>query len=166
MSGPVKYFLDTEFIDDGERIHLISIGIIDENDRTFYGEVVDREIPWHLADQWVKENVRPLLHSAPEDKYTKAELRDAILAYVFQGGFWPEFWGYYADWDWVVFLHLFGKMIDAPGGWPMFCLDIKQWAHQLDAVGLPRQLGEKHDALNDARWHKKMYEYLVEYAKK
>jgi len=38
----------------------------------------------------------------------------------------PEFYGYYADYDWVVFCWLFGKMMDLPKGFPMYCRDLKQ----------------------------------------
>lgn len=38
----------------------------------------------------------------------------------------PEFYGYYADYDWVVFCWLFGRMIDLPNGFPMYCVDLKQ----------------------------------------
>lgn len=37
-----------------------------------------------------------------------------------------QFYGYYADYDWVVFCWLFGKMIDLPNGFPMYCIDLKQ----------------------------------------
>lgn len=37
-----------------------------------------------------------------------------------------EFYGYYCDYDWVVFCWLFGKMIDLPKGFPMYCKDLKQ----------------------------------------
>lgn len=38
----------------------------------------------------------------------------------------PEFYGYYCDYDWVVFCSLFGKMINLPEGFPMYCKDLKQ----------------------------------------
>ena len=38
----------------------------------------------------------------------------------------PQFYGYYADYDWVAFCWLFGKMIDLPKGFPMYCIDLKQ----------------------------------------
>lgn len=38
----------------------------------------------------------------------------------------PMFYGYYADYDWVVFCWLFGKMIDMPRGFPWYCVDLKQ----------------------------------------
>ena len=37
-----------------------------------------------------------------------------------------QFYGYYADYDWVVFCWLFGKMINLPNGFPMYCVDLKQ----------------------------------------
>lgn len=38
----------------------------------------------------------------------------------------PKFHAYYADYDWVAFCWLFGKMIDLPKGFPKFCFDLKQ----------------------------------------
>lgn len=38
----------------------------------------------------------------------------------------PEFYAYYADYDWVLFCSLFGRMIDLPKGFPMYCIDLKQ----------------------------------------
>jgi hypothetical protein len=38
----------------------------------------------------------------------------------------PEFYAYYADYDWVVFCSLFGTMMDLPKGFPMYCRDLKQ----------------------------------------
>ena len=38
----------------------------------------------------------------------------------------PEFYAYYADYDWVVFCWLFGRMVDLPEGFPMYCIDLKQ----------------------------------------
>lgn len=38
----------------------------------------------------------------------------------------PTFYAYYADYDWVVFCWLFGRMIDLPEGFPMYCRDLKQ----------------------------------------
>ncbi len=37
-----------------------------------------------------------------------------------------QFYGYYSDYDWVVFCWLFGRMIDLPMGFPMYCIDLKQ----------------------------------------
>lgn len=44
----------------------------------------------------------------------------------FENAIKPEFYGYYADYYWVVFCWLFGRMIDLPKGFPMYCIDLKQ----------------------------------------
>jgi hypothetical protein len=38
----------------------------------------------------------------------------------------PIFYAYFADYDWVVFCWIFGKMNDLPSGFPMYCKDLKQ----------------------------------------
>jgi hypothetical protein len=38
----------------------------------------------------------------------------------------PEFYGYYSDYDWVLFCSLYGRMLDLPKGFPMYCNDLKQ----------------------------------------
>lgn len=37
-----------------------------------------------------------------------------------------DFYAYYADYDWVLFCSLFGRMIDLPMGFPQYCRDLKQ----------------------------------------
>lgn len=83
----------------------------------------------------------------------------------------PQFYAYYADYDWVAFCWLFGRMIDLPGGFPMYCIDLKQELSRKqseikgDAVELyrrkdyPKQTNE-HNALADAKWNKELYEFL------
>jgi hypothetical protein len=87
----------------------------------------------------------------------------------------PQFYGYYADYDWVLFCSLYGRMIDLPKGFPMYMRDLK---HMLDdkASGLgysfdtalshiktheryPKQTNN-HNALDDARWNKELHHFL------
>lgn len=91
----------------------------------------------------------------------------------------PEFLAFYADYDWVVFCWLFGRMIDLPDGFPYYCIDLKQ---ELDNLNLktvsaddllnpywsdniknhpdyPKQENE-HNALSDALWNFKLYKFL------
>lgn len=77
----------------------------------------------------------------------------------------PEFWAYYADYDWVVFCQLFGTMMDLPKGFPFYCKDIKQLCDNLGNPKLPEQGKGEHNALEDARWNKKAYEYLIDVEK-
>ena len=44
-----------------------------------------------------------------------------------------QFYGYYSDYDWVVFCWLFGKMIDLPSGFPYYCRDLIQMEHEIDS---------------------------------
>lgn len=88
----------------------------------------------------------------------------------------PEFYAYYGSYDWVVFCQLFGKMIDLPKGFPMYCNDTKQildttakgidgftFEQSLQAIKddprYPQQYNE-HNALDDAKWNKKLYKFL------
>jgi hypothetical protein len=69
----------------------------------------------------------------------------------------PEFWAYYADYDWVALCQLYGTMMDLPKGWPMYCRDLKQVADERGAT-LPPQQGTEHHALADAIWTKAAWE--------
>jgi len=104
-----------------------------------------------------------------------------------------EFYAYYADYDWVVFCWLFGKMMDLPSGFPNYCKDLKQmlddkvmlfWKLERkrelflgkdpkyksidEAVSAfktrenyPKQdLSKSHNAIEDARWNKQLYDFL------
>lgn len=87
-----------------------------------------------------------------------------------------EFYAYYADYDWVVFCWLFGKMIDLPVGFPKYCIDLKQKYDEKESDGYlmsllhiknrlkehkdyPKQTNE-HNALADAKWNFELYKFL------
>jgi len=76
----------------------------------------------------------------------------------------PQFYGYYCDYDWVVFCWLFGKMINLPKGFPMFAFDIQQQIeeYKIDKEQLLKEVPQIscHNALQDARWTKQLYEFL------
>ena len=153
----MKYFFDTEFIEDGKTIELISIGIVAEDGREFYAE--SWAIPWNKASDWVLNNVKP--HLTSRNVLDRAEMRNAILDFIGIGSDKPEFWAYYADYDWVVFCQLFGTMMDLPEGWPMYCRDIKQLCDSVGNPRLPEQGKGEHHALADAKWNKVAYEFLL-----
>lgn len=152
----MKFFLDTEFSEMGpyHPIRLISIGIVAEDGREFYAEHEHRD--FLECNDWVKANVLPHLVGPP---LPLSSIRDQIQSFV--GDDKPEFWGYYADYDWVVFAQIFGTMMHLPKSWPMYCRDLKQWCDQLGNPSLPAQGSTEHNALNDARWNKAVYAFLV-----
>jgi len=155
----VKYFIDTEFIEDGKTIDLISIGIVREDGRTLYLE--SSEVDWSKASQWVLDNVKP--HLTGEHPLTRGEIANEVNHFLrsHDDGSKPEIWGYYADYDWVVVCQLWGTMMDLPKGLPMFCMDIKQEAMRLGNPKLPEQDSTEHHALADAKWNKLAWEFLA-----
>ena len=151
----MRYFLDTEFIEDGKTIDLISIGIVLEDGREYYAE--NEECDLLKASEWVKENVLKNLRGGQFIK-KKKQIAHEIICFIDEN---PEFWGYFADYDWVVFCQLFGTMMDLPKNFPMYCRDIKQLIDDNPSkVLLPPCRGE-HNALNDARWNKEVFQYLT-----
>jgi hypothetical protein len=51
----MKYYFDTEFIEDGKTIDLISIGIVADDGREYYA--INENCDFSKASDWVKENV-------------------------------------------------------------------------------------------------------------
>lgn len=254
----MKYFIDTEFIEEPNTIQLISIGIVAEDGREYYAISKDFDLRKVWNDDWLRQNVLLSLHSQmcewlpvydktnhynrfmPFNRKSIANLLkkygtlnekiaegiidfintrkdnfgygiglDAVIASLTRADCWnetfyprefeyikkhntfipeniyssgfdgagyeknreiiynqPEFYGYFADYDWVVFCWLFGKMKNLPKGFPMYCRDIKQ---MLDAnaltenwkrENLPDPEGE-HNALTDARWNKQLYDKII-----
>ena len=148
----MRFWFDTEFIEDGRTIDLISIGIVADDGREYYAE--SSECDLSKASQWVCENVLPSLNGLVKPRNLIAE---QIVHFV---GEKPEFWAYYSAYDWVVLCQLYGSMIDLPKGWPMWCRDIKQLCLSAGDPRLEKVVGE-HNALIDARWNKAMWEKLI-----
>lgn len=166
---PMRYFLDWEFFEDGERIIPISLGVVSEDGRELC--CVNSDFDWNVyeawskqtGDDWLKRNVLPHLPSRDDARcMPKRAIRDALVAFV--GDTKPEFWGYYADYDWIATCQLFGRMIDIPEHFPKMCMDLKQWQIQLGRPPLPPQKGNEHDALFDARWNREVFFALKRHA--
>ena len=188
----------------GKRRHfidLISIGIVAEDGREYYA--VSTDFDPKDADDWVKENVISKLPQKATSFYDSPRLKENSRLYKDNRtiandiqdfcGHWsddgsvtfrgarpansskPEFYAYYADYDWVVFCSLFGRMIDLPKGFPMYCRDLKQMLDE-KVGGFPRdfeanlellktrpsypQQENEHNALDDARWNFKLFNFL------
>lgn len=152
----MRFFFDTEFIDDGKTIDLISIGIKAEDGREYYAE--SYEFNRSCANEWFINNVLPHLREVPKPR---AVIAAEIIGFVGQG---PEFWGYYSSYDWVALCQLYGPMIARPSEWPMYCMDLKQFCLSLGNPRLPPQEGkDKHDAMCDARWNFESFKFLANF---
>jgi len=151
----MRIWFDTEFIEDGRTIDLISIGMVDEAGRTFYAESGEADLS--RASPWVRENVLPhLLRSFS----SRQEIAEGVQAFA---GASPQFWADHAAYDWVALCQLFGTMMDLPPGWPMFVRDIQQlW----DTKGNPRlpvaRRSVEHNALDDALTCRDRWLFLTE----
>ena len=172
----MRYYLDTEFIEDGHTIDLISLGLVAEDGRTLY--LCNKKCEFSKADDWVWANVLSPIGvekgpgngaMVPVDPglwVNRDYIKNAVLDFCDpeQHGK-PEFMAYYADYDWVVFCQLFGRMIHLPEGYPMYCRDLKQIADDIGG-GVPEHLSGnppagEHNALTDALWVKDMHEYIL-----
>ena len=77
----------------------------------------------------------------------------------------PEFWGYFSDYDWVVFCWLFGPMVKLPKDWPIYCRDLKQEMDRLNIKPTLELENSNHNALDDARQIKQSYYSFKEFEK-
>jgi len=175
-----------------------------------YDEVINKSFPMgpeYNRVYWIRENVLKtifydLVKYAREDggyisyaftyrnfkkllnKYgcTNKDIADDLKSLITENK--PEFYAYYADYDWVVFCWLFGSMIDLPKNFPMYCKDLKQTYDEQNkkfkekALLKMKKFGETvitdlsalknypsdnknvHNALADAKWNQKLYKFL------
>lgn len=159
MKGRRRYFLDTEFIEDGRTIDLISIALVCEDGRELY--LCNRDCDTSRASPWVMQHVVPLLPPPQSELWVPRQgIAEAVQDFV-KPEPKPEFWAYYADYDWVAVCQLFGRMVDLPSHFPKFCMDLKQWSVMLGGVRLPTQEHGAHNALEDARWNRRAFYFLV-----
>jgi len=153
----MKIWFDTEFIEDGRTIDLMSIGMVREDGKVYYAE--SEQCDLSRADEWVQQNVIPHLQGT---KTPRSIIAHDIIEFA---GSEPEFWAYYADYDWVVLCQLYGRMIDLPEGWPMFCRDLQQLRIET-GIEPPPQFGVKHNALDDAIWTRYAYLHILQHINK
>ena len=108
---------------------------------------------------WLKQNVLP--HLVGYKRIPRTQIAKEIKEFIGNDPK-PEFWAYYADYDWVVFCQLFGRMVDLPDNFPKLCMDIKQLAMSKGSPKLPKQDKHlQHHALFDAVHDRKIYQFLT-----
>lgn len=75
----------------------------------------------------------------------------------------PELWGWCSGYDFVALCQLFGKMTNLPRGYPHYICDFQYVldGRHISDDQLPQQEGSVHNALEDARHLKKLWECVV-----
>jgi hypothetical protein len=182
-----RLFLDTEFIENfttGLRprhyIDLISIALVKDSGETY--SAISNEYQYEDADDWVKANViKPLYESLDLAAYNYIDVTNfqkytgkpnSIIAEEIKDfvGKDPIFYGYFADYDWVLLCSLYGRMINLPESWPMYCRDVQQIidGENFDKDQLKQAVPQvnTHLALDDAKWIKEAYKYVKEKMKR
>jgi hypothetical protein len=160
----MNIYIDAEFWEDGpsEPIRLISLGLVSQAGGEMY--LISEDFDWEACDStWLKTNVAPMLHLTDAVVAPLANMANLVFKWVVRetGGKKPAFWGYYSDYDWVVFCQIFGRMVDLPELFPKYCLDLKQLALARGNPELPKQGSLEHNALHDARWNKQAHDFLL-----
>ncbi|HET6529153.1 MAG TPA: polyadenylate-specific 3'-exoribonuclease AS [Actinoplanes sp.] len=152
----MRFFYDCEFVEDGQTVDLVSIGMVDETGREFYA--VSTEFDGSRAIPWVRRHVLDKLPS-PADKVWKSRdrIRDELHAFLTAAGGPIELWAWYAAYDHVALAQLWGAMPGLPREIPRFTHELAQRWEDAGRPPLPPGTA-RHDALADARhnlarWH-------------
>lgn len=186
----MRIYYDTEFLEDGSTIELISIGMVREDGAEYYA--VASDAPWDRikGNDWLVRNVvphlpiegrkslesylavgrntypKPLLsYLGPDLKDSRVKPRQVIANEVrdfILAAPAPQLWAWYAATDFVALYQLFGRLVDVPEGFPMRANDLKQECERLGNPDLPPMPGvREHDALSDAREVRFRHEWLT-----
>lgn len=180
----MRIFHDWEFLEDGETIEWISVGMRAEDGRELY--LVNRDMPAHriAGHPWLMANVVPHLplHTltspgrfsldksmpfvVPKDVAT-ARIENFILAADGRRADddEPELWAWFGAYDHVRLAQMWGPMIALPFGVPMVTHDIatlRLLAGKGARACEPKpEPGSAHHALADARFNEKLHGYYL-----
>jgi hypothetical protein len=146
----VRFFYDCEFIEDGDTIELISIGVVDEQGREYYA--VSTEFDPERAGDWVRSHVLPKLPPPAHPAWrSRAAIRDTLLEFLTAPGEGVELWAWFAAYDHVALAQLWGAMPALPRALPRFTRELRQRWEDAGKPPLPPPPTNAHDALADAR---------------
>ncbi|ODR05306.1 hypothetical protein BHQ15_15655 [Mycolicibacillus koreensis] len=157
----MRYFYDTEFIDDGHTIELISIGVIAEDGREYYA--VSTEFDPQRAGRWVRTHVLPKLPSPAATVWrSRRQIRTDLEAFFGVDGDEPiELWAWIGAYDHVVLCQLWGAMPALPASMPRFTHELRQLWEDRGKPPLPPRSPDAHDALVDARDQLRRYRVIA-----
>jgi hypothetical protein len=179
-----KVYYDTEFLDNGKTLDLISLAMIKETGESLYLINRDLDLNHIMAQPWLRHNVMRHLPvketklstingvnkyiydwdiegelSCGSPLFTRDEIRDKVRSFVLSA-YKPELWAWYGAYDHVILCQLFGRMLDLPTGFPMYTNDLKQRSDEYPHIRLPEQESHHHHAWYDADWVRIAHQHL------
>lgn len=171
----MKIFFDTEFTGLHKNTTLISIGLVSENGKTFYGELTDYDKT--QIDDWIQKNVIDNLEVQNQSSITEKSthygdskfIKSCILEWLEQFGTiqWVSDVCHY---DFVLLINLlYGHALNMPyGKHSSSCHDINQdiskhfGISEIEAFDLSREeILEKHNTTIKGKKHNALYDALV-----
>lgn len=178
----MRIFYDTEFIDDGETIDLVSIGMTAEDGRELYVVSAEFDQLRLSANKWLIENVWPHLpqykhpggaacrsiacsrlggHLDVDHPDVRPRKQIARMVADFITGD-DELWACYGAYDHVALAQLFGDMSHLPKHIPMLTHDLMTVVRMkvVSQDRFPPQPKNQHNALADARWNMQLGKVL------
>lgn len=122
----MRYFYDTEFIEDGHTIELISIGVVAEDGREYYA--VSTEFDPERAGSWVRTHVLPKLPPPASQLWrSRQQIRLDLEEFLrIDGTDSIELWAWVGAYDHVALCQLWGPMTALPPTVPRFTRELRQ----------------------------------------
>jgi hypothetical protein len=165
----MRFFLDCEFIASGTNLDLLSVAVVSERGHEYYAE--NKRCDLSRANEWVRNNVFPHLQrntgeldgfNVKSPELIALDLVDFVARLCGENDE-PEFWGWCCGFDYAALCLLF-SMDHWPSGWPYYFRDVQQIADEHGFVFPEQPKSGEHNAMIDARWVKRLYEYAREVA--
>lgn len=176
-----RIYYDTEFVENGVTIELVSIGLVREDGLAYYAVTDDRmTMDQVVRRKWLAANVLPHLPVVfDESRYggwawdtehpefaavrPQPQIADEVRDFILAAGE-PQLNAWYAAYDHVALMQLWGSMIDRPEGIPMWTRDLKQENDRLGSPAVPDQdPAAEHHALHDAQHDRDIDAFLAQY---
>ncbi len=155
-----RYFYDTEFIEDGTTIDLISIGVVCEDGREYYA--ISTEFDPDRAGVWVRRNVLDKLPSPGDPAWrSRARIKAELTEFFAAGAGEPELWAWFAAYDHVALAQLWGAMPALPRALPRFTRELRQRWEDAEFPWIPDSGPDQHHALADARLNLARWQAIV-----
>lgn len=183
----MNIYFDTEFTGLHKDTTLISIGLISEDDETFYAEFIDYDKS--QVDDWIKKNVIDNLtikyYGVNKDTCNETIIKGNKTLIKFYLSMWlsqfesVQLVSDVSHYDMVLFIDIFGSAWDLPKNVNPSCHDINQdiaeylKVDEASAFDVNREgfllcsdydsklpSGDKHNSLYDAKVIKELYERI------